>query len=204
MKIDPAATALVVVDMQNDFCHADGYYAKQGRDVSRLAQAVGPLADFLSVSRRAGMNTVYTRLLYGERGPMEARHKIVPARWTAGGERLVPGSWGADIVDALRPVDGDLVIDKEGYSAFEGTTLERDLKAHGIRTLLISGIVDYACVLATAFGAFDRDFDVLMLADAVANWGNGMDGVSTRIVDLLLGRIVTSTDLEMVALEKIN
>src|ERR1043165_387321 len=88
--IDPATTALVIVDMQNDFCSADGYYATIGRDISKLAACAGPVAGLLARARQARMTIVFTRLLYDDaRGSMEERHTIRPRRWTASGKRLM-------------------------------------------------------------------------------------------------------------------
>ena len=161
--VDPATTALVVVDMQNDFCSADGYYATVGRDISQLAACARPVAALLARARQARMTIVFTRLLYDEvRGSMEDRHTIRPRRWTASGKRLMPGTRGADVIDEIAPRSDEIILDKTGYSAFEGTNLEQQLRERGIKTVIMAGVVTYACVLATAFSAFDRDFDVIL------------------------------------------
>ena len=159
--VDPVTTALVVVDMQNDFCSADGYYATVGRDISKLAACAVPVAALLARARQARMTIVFTRLLYDEaRGSMEERHTIRPRRWTASGKRLMPGTRGANVIDEIAPRSDEIILDKIGYSAFEGTNLEQQLRERGIKTVIMTGVVTYACVLATAFSAFDRDFDV--------------------------------------------
>src|SRR5215475_10004429 len=136
IDVEAASTALIVVDMQNDFCSADGYYATVGRDISKLATSAAPVAALLARARQAGMTIVFTRLLHDPvRGSMEERHVIRPRRWTASGKRLMPGTRGADVIDALAPRDGDIVVDKVGYSAFEGTSLEQQLRGRGIKTV---------------------------------------------------------------------
>jgi nicotinamidase-related amidase len=188
--------AVVVVDMQNDFCHLDGYYAGSGRDVIALQSVVDPIRRLLEQARAAGMPVVFTRLLHDQaRGAMQDRHRLVPRRWTARGRRLQPGSWGAQVIDDLAPRPGDLVVDKSGYSAFDRTGLEEWLRQHRITTLLITGVVGYACVLATGFAAFDRDFDVVLVRDAVASWDTGLGRATESIVDLLLGHAVRSDQL---------
>ncbi|MCC7347544.1 MAG: cysteine hydrolase [Variibacter sp.] len=188
LTLDAATTALVVVDMQNDFCHPQGYYAGI-RDISALQAAVAPNRLLLDRARQAGMTIAFTRLVYdAAHGPMEERHAVKPLRWSSSGRRLIPGSWGAAVVDALAPLPGEIVVDKAGYSAFHGTTLEQDLRDRGVRTVLLSGVVTYACVLATGFGAFDRDFDVILVNDAVGSWSATLGGSTGEIVDLLLGR----------------
>ena len=202
LELDASTTAVMVVDMQNDFCHADGYYAKAGRDVSALAAAVAPVAAFVERARAAGATIVYTRLIHDSRlGAMEERHALRPKRWTASGKRLVPGTWGADVVDALAPAPADIVIDKAGYSAFDATDLEHRLREPGLRTVVLCGVVTYACVLATGFSAFDRGFDVVLAADAAGSWNAALGNATSDIVDLLLGMSVVIGDIGFVAAE---
>lgn len=198
LSLAAGRTALVVVDMQNDFCDPGGFYAAAGRDITALRAVIPPARRLLDRARGAGMPVVFTRLLPDpERGPMQARHRLVPRRWTARGARLEPGTWGAQIVGELAPHPAELVVDKAGYSAFEGTSLERSLRERGVDTLLLAGVVGYACVLATGFGAFDRDFDVVLVTDAVGSWEVGPGEAAHSIVDLLLGHAVGSDQLEI-------
>jgi nicotinamidase-related amidase len=200
LSLDPATTAVVVVDMQNDFCHANGYYTKAGRDVSGLAGAVAPVRALVERARAAGGTIVYTRLVHdSSRGAMEERHALRPKRWTASGKRLLPGTWGADVVDALAPAATDIVIDKTGYSAFDATALEQLLRERGIRTIVLCGVVTYACVLATGFSAFDRGFDVVLAADAAGSWNATLGHATSDIVDLLLGMSVLMADISFTA-----
>jgi nicotinamidase-related amidase len=192
-------TALVVIDMQNDFCHPEGYYARAGRDISALAASVAPVRTLLDRCRRAGTTVAFTRLIHDEgRGAMEERHAIRPLRWTASGKRLLPGSWGAEVVDELRRLDGEIVVDKAGYSAFDATRLEAELRARGVTTLILAGVVTYACVLATSFSAFDRGFDVLLATEAVGSWNAALGTGTSEIVDLLLGRSLSSDQIAIV------
>lgn len=196
LELRADTSAAVVVDMQNDFCHPEGYYAGAGRDVSALRAAVRPVRALIDRARRAGAPVVFTRLLHDRaEGAMEQRHRLVPRRWVAHGPRLQPGSWGARVVDELAPAPDELVVDKTGYSAFEGTGLEQWLRSRGVTTVLLAGVVGYACVLATGFGAFDRDLDVVVVTDAVASWDPALGGAAGSIVDLLLGYAVDSAQV---------
>jgi len=197
--LDPARSALILVDMQNDFCHPDGFYGRQGRDVSALSAAIAPCRNLLARARAEGVAVVFTRLVEDPgKGPMEARHALMPRRWVTEGRRLVPGTWGAEVVEELAPRPGEIVIDKPGYSAFAQTGLEPLLRARGIRTLLIAGVVSYACVLATAFSAFDSDFDVILVQDAAGSWNPRLGEDTGAIVDLLLGHAIAAEDLQFV------
>ena len=200
LTLDPATTALVVVDLQNDFCTKGGYYEAAGKDVSALHAAVAPSIALLERARAAGLSVVFTRIVLDtSAGPTEERHRLRPKRWFSSGTRLVPGTWGAALVDRLAPEPGDLVVDKHGYSAFHGTDLEAHLQARGVRTLLLCGVVTYACVLATGFAAFDRGFDVVMAADATGSWVETLGPASSEIVDLLLGHSVASASIVFAA-----
>src|SRR4051812_5695451 len=101
VEIAAAESALLIVDMQNDFCMPDGYYGKLGRDIAGLHGAIAPTAALLARARVSGMHVAFTRLVYDPaRGAMEQRHRILPLRWTATGDRLLPGTWGSEVVDA--------------------------------------------------------------------------------------------------------
>lgn len=194
LSIDPATSALVVVDMQNDFCSEGGYsHRALGRDVSSLARPTAPIAALIARARTASMPVVFTRLVHDEkRGAIEERHVLRPRRWVSSGRRYVDGTWGADVVAALQPREGDFIVNKVGYSAFEGTPLESHLRANGIRTVVLTGVVTYACVLSTAFSAFDRGFDVVVVSDAVGTLWDHLGDAALEMVDLLMGHAVAA------------
>lgn len=194
--LDPNRTALVIIDMQNDFCHPDGYYAGL-RPIERVQVAVEPVVRLTAQAREAGAGIVFTRLVHApETGPMEARHRLLPALWSATGEdRLIPGTWGAEMLAELAPQFGDTVIDKTNYSAFVGTRLTDLLRAQGWDTLLLCGVTTYACVLATAFSAFDNGFDVVLAKDATASWDIELTEAAGKIVERLLGRAIAQDDI---------
>lgn len=195
LTLDPASTALLVVDMQNDFCHADGYYAHNGRPAAPIAAAIDPIADLLVAARKSGLRTIFTRIVYETTADLADTHGVRPAAWSGSGVRLQRGSWGAEIVDELRPLPDELVLDKPAYSAFYETDAEQLLRAHGITTLLITGTVAYACVLHTAFDAFVRGFDVVLVEDAVSSWFDDLGDAARRITELLLGRTASSSEV---------
>lgn len=195
LSLDPASTALLVVDMQNDFCHPDGYYAHNGRPAEPIAAAIEPIAGLLTAARGAGLTPIFTRIVYTTTADLADGHGVRPAAWSGSGVRLQAGSWGAEIVDELKPQPDEPVVDKPAYSAFYETDLEQLLRTRGIRTVLITGTVAYACVLHTAFDAFVRGFDVVLVEDAVSSWFDDLADASRRITQLLLGRTVGSSEL---------
>ncbi len=106
------------------------------------------------------------------------------------------GSWGGDLVDELKAQPGDIVIDKNVLSSFVGTDLDAQLKARGIHTVVLTGVVTYACVLATGVDARGHGYNVLMVKDAVGTFWHELDEPVFRIVDYLLGYAVTSDAIQ--------
>ena len=200
LSIAPQTTALIVVDMQNDFCHTDGFYAKVadrieplGLNPQLVTDAIPPMAALLDAARAAGLFIVHTRIERDD-SPDAAHliHNVVAQTFGAvadapGGPALMPGTWGAEIHDALAPQDGEYVVTKRSFSAFFGTDLETALRRRGICAVILAGTVTYACVLHTAFDANVRDLDVIVASDGAASWAPDLQEPTLRIVDLILG-----------------
>jgi nicotinamidase-related amidase len=177
VALDPAATALVVIDMQRDFLEPGGFGESLGNDVSRLAAAVPPCRDAILLARRAGMLVVHTR--EGHRSDLT---DCPPAKWERGppglrigdpgpmGRILIRGEPGHDIVPALAPVPGEVVLDKPGKGAFCGTDLDLILRNRGIAALLVAGVTTEVCVNTTVREANDRGFRCVVLGDACASY----------------------------------
>ncbi len=194
--IDLAETALVVVDMQNDFCDERGYYGSKGLPIQPVRTALPALARLLATVRARRGTVIFTRMVHDPRvADVMRRHRLLPAGWVADEPRLVPGTWGAEIVDELRPLDDEVVFNKADYSAFYQTGLEAHLRRSGVRTLLLGGAIDHACVLHTAFDAFCRDFDVVIARECVSGWYPELGQAALRMVELLLGRVVPLHDV---------
>mgnify|MGYP000005858053 CR=1 FL=1 len=159
MELDPAQTALIVVDMQNGFCHPDGsLYAPDSE------AAIEPCTELVDRAREAGAKVVFTRDVHPP-GQFEDTHYYDEFdRW---GEHVVEGSWETELVDDLDPQDEDLVVVKHTYDAFYQTELEGWLDAHGVKDLAICGTLANVCVLHTASSAGLRDYRPVLVEDAV-------------------------------------
>ncbi len=153
VEVDPAATALVVVDMQNDFVDPRGTLSVAGARAT--VPAIARLRDLARVHR---MLVVYTQDWHGEDDPEFAL-------W---GVHAVGGTWGAEVVPELAPSNRDLVIRKLRYDAFYDTPLEHELHRRRITTLIVTGTVSNICVLHTAGSAALRWFHVIVPVDAVS------------------------------------
>ncbi|HLW48807.1 MAG TPA: isochorismatase family cysteine hydrolase [bacterium] len=153
VDVAPAATALVIVDMQNDFVDAAGSLCVAG-----AAETVPPIVRLRDLARARRMLVVYTQDWHAEDDP----------EFAIWGRHAVAGTWGADIVPALAPGPRDLVMRKLRYDAFYDTPLEHELRRRGIDTLIITGTVSNICVLHTAGSAVLRWFRVIVPVDAVS------------------------------------
>ena len=197
LQFNPSTTAVLVIDMQNDFCAPDGFYVRHGSDVSAFNAITGNVSSLIKRARAAGAEVAFARLNYSlPRGSMDQRHNLMPRGWPSLGKRLQSGTRGVEVIDELEPHADDIIVDKSGYSAFEGTALAEKLRAKSVKTVVLTGLVAYACVLATAFSAFDKDFDVVFVEDAVASWGGRLQDETCQIVDLLLGAVVSASDVQ--------
>jgi biuret amidohydrolase len=177
LTVDPAATALVVIDMQRDFLEPGGFGELLGNDVSLLARVVEPLAHVLAAMRAAGMPVIHTR--EGHRPDLSdcPPSKLARGRLKLGigsrgpkGRVLVRGEEGHEIVDELAPIDGEVVLDKPGKGSFYATDLEAVLRNTQIKSLIVTGVTTEVCVHTTVREANDRGFECLVLEDCVGSY----------------------------------
>jgi nicotinamidase-related amidase len=153
VEVHPRTTALVIVDMQNDFVNPRGSLCVP--DAQKTVPAIAHLRD---LARRQDMLTVYTQDWHGAEDPEFAL-------W---GPHAVGGTWGAEIVPELAPSPRDIVIRKLRYDAFYGTPLEHELMRRRIETLVVTGTVSNICVLHTAGSAALRWLRIIVPVDAVS------------------------------------
>jgi nicotinamidase-related amidase len=177
IEVDWGSTALLIIDMQRDFMEPGGFGETLGNDVSQLARAVQPIAAVLKAARETGMLVVHTR-----EGHLPDLSDAPPAKVERGapslrigdpgpmGRILIRGEAGHDIIPALYPVEGEIVIDKPGKGAFYATSLGADLKAREIDTLLVCGVTTEVCVNTTVREANDRGYRCIVLADGCASY----------------------------------
>jgi nicotinamidase-related amidase len=173
----PEHTALIVIDLQRDFLEPGGFGELLGNDVSLLARVVEPVSAVLAAARGGGMLVVHTR--EGHRPDLSdcPPAKLARGRLETGigdlgpnGRILVRGEHGHDIVDAVAPLPGEIVLDKPGKGSFYATDLELLLRNRGITHLLVTGVTTEVCVHTTVREANDRGFECLVLADCVGSY----------------------------------
>ncbi len=153
VNVDPRATALIVVDMQNDFVKEDGALV-----VKQAVETIPAIRRLLSLARTHGMPVFFTQDTH-DPGDME---------FPIWGEHVLRGSWGWQIVDELAPRPSERVIQKLRYDGFFGTSLDHELRLKAIHTVIVCGTVANICVLHTAGSAALRGYKVILAIDAVS------------------------------------
>jgi ureidoacrylate peracid hydrolase len=182
LPVEAASTAMVVVDMQNDFGAEGGMFDRAGIPISAIRSVVAPTARVLAAARGAGMQVVYLTMQFepdlsdagGPDAPNLLFHKRlgigdpVKAPDGRGGRVLVRDTWNTEILSQLAPEDGDIVVPKHRFSGFFETDLDAILKERGITSLIFTGCTTSVCVESTLRDAFFRDYRCLLLEDCCA------------------------------------
>lgn len=194
VKLDRRSTALLIIDVQNDYAHKDGYFSKvAGINVDEIREIVQPIRKLINKCKEHEVFVVWVQSTRTWDNCERNRHRILPPDWGKdwlGGPE--EGSWGAEILDEIKPSAGDVVIQKHRNSAFYGTDLERILRNHGTTTLLFTGIATHGCVESTLRDAFFRDFDIILVPDCCADNTSNAQESTIRNVEHHYGAIAES------------
>ncbi len=186
-------TALVVIDMQNDYCHPDGSFGRRGATLTPpLASTVENLRRLASAARETGVPVIFIRTGHGPWS--DSPTWLGRLRGIPGVDKLpvcAEGTWGAEFY-GLDPAPGDRVVTKHRYSAFVNTQLPLYLRSLEVRTLVCCGVVTNVCVESTAREAFMNDFHVVTVSDACSATSTEEHEGALFNLDRYFGRVETT------------
>jgi len=200
-QLDPREVGLVVVDMQNGFCHPDGARAKAfGVDAIAMPRAIIPnVIDLMRLCRSAGVRITLTRQVHYPDDQARKRRRI-PSHLDRRGVKLElcwRGTWDSELLDEIkaevRPED-DIVI-KHRASAFYNTPLEAELRIKGIQVLIVTGTTTSFCIDSTIRDAYMRDYDVLVPAECVSDTDQAAHDAVLASTDRFHGVVTTTADI---------
>ncbi len=214
IAIDTARTAILVVDMQNDFGSEGGCFHRAGIDISMIQAAVPPTARALGIARASGIRAVYLKMAFrsdlSDAGARDSPNYVRHVQFLGVGQPiqapdgrpsrvLVRDTWSTDIIAALTPRAGDVVLYKHRFSGFFETGLDAILKRAGIKSLIVTGCTTSICVESTIRDAMFRDYSCVLLSDCTGEpIGYGLPRsnheASLLTVQTLLGWVADSDE----------
>src|SRR5487761_544122 len=199
-KIDQHQAALIVVDVQNDFCAKGGAFDKAGIDLLSVQQMVPHLVEFIEEMRKAGFFIVFIRNNYNT-----IANWFLSDSWLEQAKRkrrglylnipvCVPSSWGADFY-LVKPTKDEPIVTKHRFDAFESTDLDLILRSRKMKTIIITGFATNICVDTTARHGFVKDYNIVIPRDLVASDTKELHEYSLKNLDLYFGEVVNSQEI---------
>jgi nicotinamidase-related amidase len=169
VNLDPATTALVLIEYQNEFTTEGGVLHGAVSAVMKETNMLANTVRVASDARKKGATIMHAPITFAPGYGELTRHPYGILKGVVDGKAFIRGSWGAAIVDALAPADGDIVIEgKRGLDTFASTNLDFILRSKGIKTVALGGFLTNCCVESTMRTAYEHGFDVITLTDCLA------------------------------------
>ena len=203
-KVAPGHTALIVIDVQNDFCAPGGMMDQEGFDLGDAQAMADRLPPLISAARAAGVLVVFVRNVYS------SEHNFyLSDTWLEQASRARAGSyttrsvcmadsWEGDFYGAVRPEPRDPIVSKHRFNAFRNTDLDTILRANGIRTTVFTGVATNVCVETSARDAFMHDYYVVFTTDGTATYAREDHEATLRNIERYFGELASVAELEAV------
>lgn len=169
LQLDPATTAIVLIEYQNDFTTEGGVLHDAVRPVMESTQMLSHSVALVEAARAAGATIMHAPIAFAEGYHELSRHPYGILKGVVDGNAFIKGGWGASIVDNLSPQAGDIVIEgKRGLDTFASTNLDFILRSKGIRTIILGGFLTNCCVESTMRSGYENGYQVITLTDCTA------------------------------------
>jgi ureidoacrylate peracid hydrolase len=200
-KIHPQVAALVLIDVQNDFCSPGGAFAKLGYDISMVQEMIPRLVKLVEEARKAGVPIIYVQSTYNTEpnlylSEVWIEHKLRrQAKMYVEQQVCKQGTWGWEYVKPLQKIPPDAIIEKHRYDAFLHTNLELVLRTRKIKSLILAGATTNVCVETTARSAFLRDYYVVFTNDCTASHDPSQHGSTLFNIEKYFGIVVSSDQI---------
>ena len=200
-KVDPSHAALIVVDVQNDFCSKGGAFDRDGADLTLMTDMFPRLIDFIEMARKMKLLIIFVQSIYTTKSNCYLSEVWVEHYIRMGKGRftdypaLEEGSWGADFCKGFKPLPEEVVVKKHRYSAFLDTDLDLILRSKGIRTLIMTGVATNVCVEMTARIGFLKDYYIVLLKDCTATISEELHKNALRNIETHYGIVVDSGEV---------
>jgi ureidoacrylate peracid hydrolase len=191
-RADPRHGMLVIVDMQNDFCHRDGAACKRGRDMGFVENMIPRLIGLVGAARERGFPICFVRTSGNQwtNSPVWTEFKNPELLACA------EGSWGAEFHAGLEPQADEMVVTKHRYSAFIGTDLDMLLRARGVKSLLVTGVGTGMCVFHTLTVGFMLDYYITLVEDCAATtYGREAHNDAVALIKKHYGQVAASKEI---------
>ncbi len=199
-RSQPEHCALLIVDVQNDFCAEGGAMHREGRDLTLVKAMVPRLAAFVDAARAAGVPLIWIRNVYNT-GPnwylsevwLEQAHRRRRGAYLSI-PVCEPEQWNGDFFQ-IRPIADEAIVTKHRYGAFESSDLDLVLRSRGIRTVVMTGVATNVCVETTARQAFLRDYYVVFTSDCTATYSQAEHDATLHNINSFFGAVVSSEEV---------
>ena len=193
-QLNSSNTALLVVDVQNDFCHNQGFFSKyKPVTLDHVEQAISNLSVLIKNCRTFNLPIIFIRTTHSDWTNSPAWLKRMDG--AAENRRIcAPDSWGSNFYN-VAPKEGDCIVTKHRYSAFIGTDLDLILKSQGIEYILVTGVATNVCVESTARDGYHRDYNVILIEDCCGAFDKAEHAATLNNISKFFGTVTTAEEL---------
>jgi nicotinamidase-related amidase len=183
-QVDPEHAAILVIDMQNDFCTKGGVFHQNGKDLSLIQQMIPRLQNFIEKAREYKTLLIFIKNVTLGNGLSDSPAWLYyKNRLISGGEYTLKNTWGCEFIDGIKPSAGDVVVEKHRSSAFINTDLDLILRSNKIETIVVTGVITQGCVESTVRDGAFFDYYVVTVGDCVATYDQEIHNSAMKMLE---------------------